>query len=93
MPLSFCAPVVPSNATKFPSTGLATLSGFSVLRVSIFSRSASWSAAVKYRPIISPFPHARAAVPFWPRVIVRSFPSFAVMSTVSAVAESAPMVR
>ena len=92
-PLSFCAPVVPSNATRFPSVAGLTLSGFPALSALILSCNALWSAAVKYLPIISPFVHARGVVSSYPRSMVRVFPSFAVIRTVSAVAESAPIVK
>ena len=93
LPLSFCAPVVPSNATKFPETGEGTISGFPSSSAFIFPCIAVWSAAVKYRPIMSPFVHERGLVPSYPRSMARTFPTFAVMRTVSAVVVSAPIVK
>ena len=47
---------------------------------------------MKYRAITSPADHARAVVPFCARVTVSTSPLFAVISTVSAVEPSAPIV-
>ena len=81
-----------SSAAKLPSVGEAAFCAFSLLSVLIFSCIAVWSAAVKYRPITSPADHARAVVPFCARVTVSTFPLLAVISTVSAVEPSAPIV-
>ena len=47
---------------------------------------------MKYLPITSPADHARAVVPSCPRTTVSTFPLFSVISTVSAVDPSAPIV-
>ena len=91
LPLSVRLPFASSPA-KLPAVGEATFSALSSLSFLIFSCMAVWSSAVKYRAITSPADHARAVVPFCARVTVSTFPLFAVISTVSAVEPSAPIV-